>query len=105
MPRDTPVPVAAAIAAASPIFMGTRAEIIDSYPVLAASSVPPSQVQAVAALPLVHDSRVLGGFAVTFDSEHDFEEDERRLLTSIAAQAAVAADRARLVDDLTKTVR
>jgi PAS domain S-box-containing protein len=103
MPRDTPV--AAAIATASPIFIGTRAEIIDGYPMLTASAVPASQVQAVAALPLVHDSRVLGGFAVSFDNEHDFDNDERRLLTGIAAQAAVAADRARLVDDLTETVR
>ena len=48
---------------------------------------------------------MLGGFAVSFDSERTFDEDERRWLTSIAAQAAVAADRARLFDDLTKTLR
>jgi len=105
LPRDTPVPLADAIATASPIFLGTRAQITARYPAVSSSSLPASQMQAAAALPLVHDSRVLGGFAIGFDSERAFDDDEQRLLTSIAAQAAVAADRARLVDDLTKTVR
>ena len=66
---------------------------------------PSALLQAVAALPLIHGTRVLGGFAVSFDSERAFDDDEQRWLTGMAAQAAVAADRARLVDDLTKTVR
>ena len=105
LPRDAPVPLAAAIASGAPVFLGTRAEIASRYPATANNGMPASQLQSVAALPLIHGSRVLGGFAVTFDSERAFDEDERRWLTGIASQAAVAADRARLFDDLTKTLR
>ena len=105
LPRDAPVPLAAAIAGGVPIFLGTRAEIASRYPTTANNGMPASQMRSVAALPLIHGARVLGGFAVTFDNERPFDEDERRWLTSIAAQAAVAADRARLFDDLTNTLR
>jgi PAS domain S-box-containing protein len=103
--RDAPVPLAVAIATGAPVFLGTRADIADRYPAIANGGMPTALMQAAAALPLVHGGRVLGGFAVSFDSEREFDDDERSWLTSIAAQAAVAADRARLVDDLTKTVR
>ena len=105
LPRDAPVPLAAAIATESPVFLGTHAELIERFPPVAQSAMPVARIQAVAALPLIHGSRVLGGFAVSFDTERAFDDGERRWINSIATQAAVAADRARLFDDLTKTVR
>jgi PAS domain S-box-containing protein len=105
LPRDAPVPLAAAIVAGSPVFLRTRAEIAERYPVTANGGMPSARLQAVAALPLIHGGRVLGGFAVSFDHARAFDDDEQRWLTGVVTQAAVAADRARLVDDLTKTVR
>jgi PAS domain S-box-containing protein len=98
LPRDAPVPLTAAIADRCPLLLSTREELLARYPNLAGPSSPAAHLEAVAALPLVHGARVVGGFAVAFDRQRRFDEEERRWLDGIAAQAAVAAERARLYE-------
>ena len=78
--------------------LSTREELLDHYPNLAVTETPASDLQAIAALPLIHGSTVLGGFAVSFAGDRPFDEEERLWLDSIAVQAALAADRARLYE-------
>jgi signal transduction histidine kinase len=101
---DTPAPLTEALASGEPVLVGTRREFEQRYPASAATAVP-TGMQATAALPLLHGTRVLGGFAVSFETPREFDENERRWLISIAADAAVAAHRVRLVDDLTHALR
>ncbi len=51
---------------------------------------------ATAALPVMHDGRVLGVLALTFDNERGFDPDERTFLTLLALHCAQGFERARL---------
>jgi PAS domain S-box-containing protein len=98
LPRDAPVPLTAAIAERRALLISTREELLARYPNLGGPSSPAAHLEAVAALPLVHGARVVGGFAVGFDRQRQFDAEERRWLDGLAAQAAVAAERARLYE-------
>ena len=98
LPRNTPMPLSTAVEQRQAVLLSTRQALLDHYPNLAVTETPASQLQAVAALPLIHGSTVLGGFAVSFAGDRPFDEDERLWLDSIAVQAALAADRARLYE-------
>jgi len=93
---DTRRPLSAAVSTRSPLFIRDRDELVARYPELAAVEMPGPPLGALAALPLIHLGRVLGALGVSFDGPRGFDEEERRWLTSIASQAALAADRARL---------
>ena len=96
LPHDSRWPLTAAVSTRSPVFVRDRDELLHRYPDLAAIDMPASQLRAIAALPLLHLGRVVGALGVSFAGERTFDEDERRWLSSIASQAAVAADRALL---------
>jgi PAS domain S-box-containing protein len=89
----SPVPLAEAIENRQPIWLEDHLAAIDRYPNLARS---PVQFQASAALPLLHGDRVVGGFALGFAAVHHFDKPEREALRTLASQAAVAIERARL---------
>jgi PAS domain S-box-containing protein len=98
LPRNTPMPLSTAVEERRAVLLSTREEVLDHYPNLAVTETPASDLQAIAALPLIHGSTVLGGFAVSFSGDRPFDEEERLWLDSIAVQAALAADRARLYE-------
>ncbi len=98
LPRNIPMPLTTAIEKRQPVLLSTRQALLESYPHLGVTETPASHLQAVAALPLIDGSTVLGGFAVSFAGDRPFDEEERRWLDSIATQAALAADRARLYE-------
>src|SRR5689334_3563776 len=98
LPSEAPLPLATAVVERRPVYISTRADIVAGYPTLAGSDMPAARLQALAAVPLLHGERVVGGFAVSFDHERAFDLEERRWLDAIAAQAALAADRARLYE-------
>ncbi len=98
MPRDAELPLARAVAAAEPIYLGSHAALIEQFPSLRGANTPSEVLQATVAVPLVHSSRVIGGFAVSFDRERPFDAEERRRFETVAKQAAVAAERARLYE-------
>jgi anti-anti-sigma factor len=56
------------------------------------------ETQASVALPLMAGGRVLGAVAASFPEPRLFEPDERAFLLTLADQAAVAFERARLAD-------
>ena len=80
LPFDAPVPLATAVATRTPVYFGSYEELVGRYPHVAGAKVARADLRAVAALPLMHGSRVLGGFAVSFAGEHTFNEHERRWL-------------------------
>jgi GAF domain-containing protein/anti-sigma regulatory factor (Ser/Thr protein kinase) len=53
-------------------------------------------VEALAALPIKRATRVLGVLAVAFDFPQTFSDHERRILSLLADQAAIAVERTRL---------
>ena len=56
-------------------------------------------LRAFAAVPLLVGDRLLGGLAIATDHERDFSRDDIDLLHSLANQAAVALDSARLLTE------
>jgi PAS domain S-box-containing protein len=98
LPLDAPLPLSTAVVERCPIFISRHADLLEQYPNLSHTRVPLAHLQAIAALPLVQGDNVVGGFAVSFDEERHFDNEERRWLEAIAAQASVAADRARLYE-------
>jgi signal transduction histidine kinase len=109
---DTPVPLARAARTGEPVWFETYAGLLEAYPGLAESQMPPSQMQAAAAIPLMHAGRVVGGLALSFERPRRFEQQDRQWLVSLAGQGALAVERARLyqaekkaVHELTETVR
>ena len=55
-------------------------------------------IQSVACLPLKVDGKIVGGLDVCFRSLHPFAEDELGILGILAQQAAVAINKAQLLD-------
>jgi putative nucleotidyltransferase with HDIG domain len=62
-------------------------------------------VEAIAGFPLRQADRVLGVFNVAFMKPHTFDEDELRLLTLLADQAAVAIENARLYQETDRRLK
>ncbi|MGB3904149.1 MAG: GAF domain-containing protein, partial [Anaerolineae bacterium] len=60
-------------------------------------------VQAIAGFPLKRANRVVGVFNVAFLEPHTFGEDELRLLTLLADQAAIAIENAQLYEEQERT--
>jgi signal transduction histidine kinase/CheY-like chemotaxis protein len=56
--------------------------------------------QALVIIPLALEERVLGGICLALDRPLALAEDDRRVLLSFAAQAALAMERARLFEEL-----
>jgi two-component system, NtrC family, sensor kinase len=59
-----------------------------------------AQWQALVIIPLALEDRVLGGICLAFEHLIALAEDDRRVLLSFAAQAALAVEHARLFEEL-----
>ena len=94
--RDAPLPLAEAIRTRSPVWYRGHAALIERYPALAGAKIPSSRLQALAAYPLLHGDRLLGGFALSFAEPRAFDAEERGWFGRFASQYAVAVERARL---------
>ena len=57
------------------------------------------QIKAIAGFPLMQGKAVLGVFTITYLHDHTFSEDDLRVLTLLADQAAVAVRNAALFDN------
>jgi GAF domain-containing protein len=96
LPLDAALPLVDAIRGVTPLWIENRELLLAHYPHVVNSSLPSDRLQSVVALPLVHGDRVAGGLALSFDRPQQFEAEDRRWLESLAAQSALAAERARL---------
>jgi PAS domain S-box-containing protein len=105
LPKDAEVPLTRAITATEPLYLASYAALLEQFPSVRGAETSSAVLQATAALPLVHASRTIGGFVVSFDHARTFDAEDRRWFESIAKQAAVAAERARLYEAERKAKR
>jgi PAS domain-containing protein len=95
LPLDPEIsPAGQALASGIPAFYASREEMEPVFP----DTLALSDKQAWAFLPLVISGRPVGCCIISYDHPHDFTQDERAVLTSLAGLLAQAVDRARLYD-------
>ena len=85
------------IRSGEPIFMETRAERAERYPVF--ESAGAGADSAFAVMPLIARQRPIGALVFGFADERSFDADDRSFMSSLAGQCAIAIDRAALYDD------
>jgi PAS domain S-box-containing protein len=91
-PVDAPTPLSEAVRTGRPVFLTTREELLERYPVFTDTDVPN---HALACVPLVAEGRAVGGMSLSFEAERDFGPEDRELLVAIGRQGAQAIERAR----------
>ncbi|HUZ43073.1 MAG TPA: SpoIIE family protein phosphatase [Acidimicrobiales bacterium] len=89
--RDAELPAAVALRTGEAVWIESRAERNRRFPDLAA--LEPATLSACA-VPLVIRNRCLGALRFSFNEPRLFDEDERRFVLALAAQAAQALARA-----------
>jgi signal transduction histidine kinase len=98
VPLDARLPLADALRERRPIWVDARRSLHAAYPELAALRPARDDMKALAVLPIVAHTALLGGLAFAFASERAWSPEEREFLLSVAAQCASALDRARLLE-------
>jgi PAS domain S-box-containing protein len=91
-----PTPSTEAARSGQAVFLSGEAELLERFPNLAGTPYP--RTGAYAALPLVAYGRTLGVLSIGFARTFVLDEDDRALLTALAAQAAIAIARAQLYE-------
>lgn len=91
--RDAELPAAAALRTGEPVWIESRAERDARFPELL--DLEPATV-SVCAVPLQIKDRLLGALRFSFNEPRLFDEDERRFVLALAAQAAQALGRSQL---------
>ena len=91
-----PMPATDAGRTARAVFISDEPELLERYPRLAGAPYP--RTGAYAALPLVAYGHTLGVLSFGFSRPLAFDDDERGLLTALAAQTAIAIARAQLYE-------
>ncbi|HVE78470.1 MAG TPA: ATP-binding protein [Gemmatimonadaceae bacterium] len=94
---DAALPLPDAIRGGEPVFLESRAEAQQRYPLLRDASAMVTTA-AWAAAPLVARGRRLGGIAFGFATARSFAPEERAFLAALAQQCALALERARLYE-------
>jgi signal transduction histidine kinase/ActR/RegA family two-component response regulator len=99
LPPDSPMPVAVAARTGEPLWYDSWEQIAAMRPYLAEQQlVPRAVLQAMVAVPVRGSGRVVGAMAFSFDGPRVFDAEERRFVLTLADHVALAADRARLVE-------
>jgi signal transduction histidine kinase/GAF domain-containing protein len=88
------VPLSFAVRRREPLFIGSRTHLDELFPSLADRASP----AALVCLPLVVEERTLGGLALAFDREQNFDDHRRQFKLAVARQAAYSLERARLLE-------
>ena len=81
------------------VWLPTREAFLTAYPHLGNSKLPAEMVQAIAAIPLQVERRVLGTLALTFRRPQSFALEEREFFLTLGRLCAQALDRARLYEE------
>jgi signal transduction histidine kinase/ActR/RegA family two-component response regulator len=99
LPFDSPLPAAVAARTGEALWYDSWEQIAAIRPYLAEQQlVPRSVLQALLAVPVRSSGRVVGAMAFSFDGPRVFDAEERRFVLTLADHVALAADRARLVE-------
>ncbi len=88
-------PLSEAVRTGEGVYVRSREELNERYPELRSRAAPGA---GLACLPLIVDRGVIGGIVFSFESEQEFSPDRRDLKVALARQAAVALERARLIE-------
>ncbi len=88
---DASNPIGAAVLSGEPVFISGPEELAARFP-----AVSPTNSAAIVALPLAAGGRILGVLAVAFAEPRPLDDEERALAAALAAQCALALERARL---------
>lgn len=99
-------PLALAVRTSTPVWISSRAEFVAAFPqseqrVTEQDSEGAGEI-ACACLPLVAGDGAIGGLMFAYRAEHDFTDEERTFLISIASQCAHALERLRLLESLSR---
>ncbi|HVF06067.1 MAG TPA: SpoIIE family protein phosphatase [Frankiaceae bacterium] len=95
IPLDSGLPAAVVVNTGTPVFLRSRADRDEQWPMLAGT---PTAMEAIAVVPLVVDDRAIGCLSYGFPEERDFASGERDFLAALANVAAQVLDRARLYE-------
>ncbi|HEX8697016.1 MAG TPA: PAS domain S-box protein [Longimicrobium sp.] len=96
-PLDAPLPLADALRRREVVCLESVPERDRRYPALAASH-PRTANAAWVAVPMLVEGRAVGGVALSFAHEREFDGVTRDFLLAVARQAALALERARLFE-------
>jgi signal transduction histidine kinase/CheY-like chemotaxis protein len=98
-------PLALAVRTSTPVWIGSRAEYIAAFPQsdtrVGEQDTEPAEI-ACACIPLVAAEGAIGGLMFAYRAEHDFTDDERTFLVSLASQCAHAMERLRLLESVSR---
>ncbi len=97
MPLHADTILARAVREGMPIWIENLETFRQHYPATAANA-SMEGIQAVAALPLVIEGRIIGGISVGFSQTQTFDSFERSFLLAVAQQCAHALERTRLAE-------
>jgi len=99
LPVDLDNPTVHATQQNRPLWFESAEDVVHAYPSLA-DDYPATGFEAMAIVPLVVAGRVTGVIALNFLEPRAFREDEKRLLSGVAAQCGQALERARLYAEM-----
>lgn len=94
LPFAEEFPIAYVTDVSEPLYLQDREELDARFPM--AQQGVPAPLQAALVLPLVVDGDVMGALALNFAMPRMFFPEDRQFAEAMAAQAAIAIDRARL---------
>lgn len=77
-----------------PVFIGAT----DKYAQVDRSITEPEKIRAFAHLPIMIGENIFGIFNLSYSSEHDFSDSERRIAEALAKRSALVIDNARLYE-------
>jgi serine phosphatase RsbU (regulator of sigma subunit) len=92
--RNAELPAASALRTGEPVWLESRAERDRRFPQLVGME---AATISLCAVPLEVEGRRLGALRFSFSEARLFDDDERRFVLALAAQAAQALDRAQLL--------
>lgn len=97
LPLGAALPVPEAARSVQGVYAERHEDVVRRYPVIAAARWTPG-VEAIAALPMQLDGRVVGVLGLSWNRPQAFVEGERQFMQALARQCAQALDRARLYE-------
>jgi signal transduction histidine kinase len=95
---SSPFSVSTAISSGQPLWLRNRFDILEHLPGFDQWATSTDLLQAIVALPLQIEGRLLGAIAFSFPQEQRFGDRERDFLLTLAELSAQALDRARLFE-------
>jgi signal transduction histidine kinase len=105
IPVGSDSPLALAVRTATPVWIASRAEYVAAFPQSeqrAGEHDAEAAEVACACIPLVAGEGAIGGLMFAYRAEHDFADDERTFLVSLASQCAHAVERLRLLESVSR---